>query len=67
MRIGGVSDLQRAGSGVSTMRGGGGGGTKGREVRFGVIDPADVDLRGATSGVSVAVDGLPLQGAPLEI
>jgi hypothetical protein len=56
---------------VACGGGGGGGGTAGapasREIRFGVMAPADLDLRGASSGVAAPVTGLPLVAAPVEV
>jgi hypothetical protein len=53
--------------------GGGGGGNGGpppavsREIRFGILTPSDIELRGKLTGVAGAVHGLPIQGAPLDV
>jgi hypothetical protein len=53
--------------------GGGGGGNSAavqpwdREVRFGVVDPGDIQVQGASTGVAGSISGLPVLGSAFEI
>ena len=60
--------------GIAACGGGGGGGRHGgpppavsREIRFGILSPSDIGLQGKLTGVSGTVQGLPVQGAPLDV
>ena len=58
------------GFGLSACGGGGGGGGSSdptREVSFSILDSSDLDIHGASTGVQVDAQNLPVTGPALEV